>query len=80
MVVTAVVDTNTARGIPAALVAATIAGAWPKPSDARLTSASQPAGANAAGQRSRVVEVTAHRLRAEPAAPWPRRPGCGPAR
>ncbi len=52
VVFTAVVETKTARPMAAALVAATIAGACPKPSDARLTRASQCAAPNAASSRA----------------------------
>ena len=49
VVVTAVVEMNTARSRPADRAAPTMTGACPKPSDARLTSASQSAAANTPG-------------------------------
>ena len=52
VVVMAVVDTNTPRFRPACSAAATMAGACPKPSEARLTSTSQRAEAKIAGSAS----------------------------
>ena len=47
VVATAVVDTNTARSMPASSAAATMAGAWPNPSEARLTRTFAPEAAKA---------------------------------
>ena len=52
VVVTAVVETKTARPMDAAFVAVTMAGACPEPSDARLTRSSQRAAANAPASRA----------------------------
>ncbi len=64
MVVTAVVETKTARGMPASSAAATMPGPWPWPSDARQTSASQRAAENASSRPAGVVEVAGDRARA----------------
>ena len=62
VVCTAVVETKTARSMAAALVAATIARACPKPSDARLTRASQCAVPKYREQPRRIIEVAGERL------------------